>query len=65
MEKYFKHRYENFNYKIGSLTEYYKFDSTENALFVLRDLRQMNPKVLCQAEADILSGKPNSIEAAI
>lgn len=54
VENYFKHRYENFNYKIGNLTEYYKFDTTEDALAVLRDLRQMKPKVLCQAEADIL-----------
>ena len=64
VEKYFKHRYENFNYKIGSLTEYYKFHS-EDAKVVLRDLRQMKPKVLCQAEADILSGMPSPIEAAI
>ena len=55
VEKYFKHRYEKFNYKIGSLTEYYKFDSTEDALFVLQDLRQMKPKILCQAEANILT----------
>ena len=60
VEKYFKHRYEDFNYKIGSLTEYYKFDSTEDALFVLQDLRQMKPKILCQAEADILFSRKTS-----
>lgn len=59
VEKYFKHRYKNFNYKIGNLTEYYKFDRTENALAVLQDLCQMKPKVLCQAEADILSEQPS------
>jgi len=38
------------NYPIGCLTEYYKFNDAEDALAVLRDLRQMKPKVLCQAE---------------
>jgi hypothetical protein len=61
VEPYFKHRYQNFNYKIGSLTEYYKFSRTD-ALAVLQDLQKMKPKVLTQAETDILSGKPGSIE---
>jgi len=61
VEPYFKHRYQNFNYKIGSLTEYYKF-SAEDTKIVLRDLQKMKPKVLTQAETDILSGKPGSIE---
>ncbi len=55
VEKYFKHRYKQFNHKIGNLTEYYKFDSTEDAKAVLQDLRQMKPKVLSQAEADIIA----------
>ena len=55
VEKYFKHRYKEFNYKIGNLTEYYKFDSVQNAKAVLRDLRQMKLKILCQAEADVIS----------
>jgi type IV secretory pathway VirB4 component len=53
VEKYFKHRYHDFNHKIGSLTEYYKFN-TENAKNVLNDLHQMKPKVLSQNERDIL-----------
>jgi hypothetical protein len=52
VELYFKHRYKDFNYKIGNLTEYFKFDDVNP---VLLDLRQMKPKVLTQAEVDILS----------
>jgi hypothetical protein len=33
-----------------------------DALAVLQDLQKMKPKVLTQAETDILSGKPSSIE---
>ena len=55
VEKYFKHRYKQFNYKIGNLTEYYKFDSIQDAKAVLQDLRQMKLKALCQAEADVIS----------
>ena len=54
VELYFKHRYKEFNYKIGKLTEYFKFDDVEP---VLRDLRQMKPKVLEQVELDIWKGK--------
>ncbi|WP_414588905.1 GIY-YIG nuclease family protein [Scytonema sp. PCC 10023] len=53
VELYFKHRYQDFNHKIGSLTEYYKFN-TENAKNVLNDLHQMKPKVLSQNERDLL-----------
>lgn len=53
VELYFKHRYHDFNHKIGNLTEYYKFN-TENAKNVLNDLHQMKPKVLSQNERDIL-----------
>ena len=53
VEKYFKHRYQDFNYPIGTLTEYYKFNSAEDAVAVLRDLRRMKPKELSQAEKDI------------
>jgi len=62
VEHYFKHRYENFNYKIGNLTEYYKFAGTD-ALLVLKDLQQMQPKVLCQAEINILSDKSRPISS--
>jgi hypothetical protein len=40
VELYFKHRYKEFNHRIGKLTEYFKFDEVE---LVLHDLRQMNP----------------------
>lgn len=60
VEKYFKYRYKEFNYRIGTLTEYYNFNQ-EDAKIVLRDLHQMKPKVLCQIETDILNGQPSSI----
>lgn len=50
VEKYFKHRYKEFNYRIGTLTEYYNFNSAEDAVVVLQDLCQMQPKTLCQVE---------------
>lgn len=59
VEYYFKHRYRNFNYKIGKLTEYYKFDHIKT---VLQDLNQMKPKVLTEVEMDILANKYSSIE---
>lgn len=40
VELYFKHRYREFNYRIGSLTEYYKFSDVAP---VLADLNQMQP----------------------
>lgn len=57
VELYFKHRYQDFNHRIGSLTEYYKFDDSDNVLAVLRDLRQMQPKVLSQVEVNILKDR--------
>lgn len=54
VELYFKHRYKEFNYRIGKLTEYFNFDNVEAVLW---DLRQMKPKVLEQAELGILEGK--------
>jgi hypothetical protein len=53
IELYFKHRYQGFNYPIGSLTEYYKFNN-EDVKNVLHYLHQMQPKILSQDEIDIL-----------
>jgi hypothetical protein len=64
VELYFKHRYRDFNYPIGSLTEYYKFN-TENAKIVLRDLQEMKTKVLSSVEIDILEDKPDPILVAV
>ncbi|HEY9890830.1 MAG TPA: GIY-YIG nuclease family protein [Candidatus Sericytochromatia bacterium] len=52
VELYFKHRYKDFNYRIGSLTEYFKLADVEA---VWDDLRQMPPKVLAPVELDVLS----------
>jgi hypothetical protein len=52
VELYFKHRYKDFNYRIGSLTEYFKLADVES---VWDDLRQMQPKVLEPVELDVLS----------
>ena len=47
VELYFKHRYQEYNYHIGKLTEYYSFNDVES---VLADLRSMQPKVLEESE---------------
>ncbi|PMB50246.1 hypothetical protein CEN39_19125 [Fischerella thermalis CCMEE 5201] len=60
VEKYFKHRYRKFNHPIGSLTEYYKFNS-DDIKTVLSDLQQMKPKVLSPVEIDILEDKPSFV----
>jgi hypothetical protein len=54
VERYFKYRYQEFNYPIGKLTEYFRFDDINS---VLKDLNQMAPKILTQAEIDILQDK--------
>jgi len=54
VELYFKHRYKDFNYRIGSLTEYFKLADVE---VVWDDLRQMQPKVLEPVELDVLEDK--------
>ncbi|WP_449420568.1 GIY-YIG nuclease family protein [Phormidium nigroviride] len=52
VELYFKHRYKAFNYRIGTLTEYFQF---ANVKAVLNDLYGMEAKVLSEVERDILS----------
>ncbi|MDJ0681020.1 MAG: competence protein CoiA family protein [Xenococcaceae cyanobacterium MO_167.B52] len=51
VELYFKHRYNSFNYRIGKLTEYYRFENVE---LVLEDLCSMQQKVLKSQEINIL-----------
>ncbi len=65
VEKYFKYRYARFNYPIGSLTEYYKFDDKSDAASVMRDLRRMKLKGLSQKEQEIIDGFPSLVEQAI
>ncbi|MBE9229939.1 GIY-YIG nuclease family protein [Phormidium sp. LEGE 05292] len=55
VELYFKHRYKSFNYRIGSLTEYYLFSDISIADAVLDDLNQMQPKVFNPEEKNILA----------
>ena len=50
VELYFKHRYQRFNYRIGKLTEYYRF---EDVTPVLADLVSMEPKLLKDEELEI------------
>jgi hypothetical protein len=54
VELYFKHRYHNFNSRIGSLTEYFKFNPSD-ANAVLSELHGMKAKVLSPVEIEILS----------
>jgi len=65
IEKYFKYRYSDFNYPIGSLTEYFKFVNPDGAQAVQHDLHSMKPKILSQVEQDILDSKPSPIEQAL
>ncbi|MCC5610940.1 GIY-YIG nuclease family protein [Nostoc sp. CHAB 5834] len=64
VELYLKHRYQGFNYPIGSLTEYYKFN-TEDVKIVLHDLQQMQPKILSLDEIDILEENTSLIQVAV
>ncbi len=52
VELYFKHRYKAFNYRIGTLTEYFVFPDVKA---VLGDLHSMELKVLCETELNVLS----------
>ncbi|MGE5658142.1 MAG: GIY-YIG nuclease family protein, partial [Actinomycetota bacterium] len=52
VELYFKHRYQPFNYRIGTLTEYFQFPDVKA---ILRDLYEMEAKALSQVEREILS----------
>ena len=63
VERYFKYRYSDFNYPIGSLTEYFKFAGETQA--VERDLHQMQTKVLSPVEQDIVNGKRDEFLAAL
>lgn len=51
VEKYFKHKYQQWNYPIDTLTEYFLFD-TNIGVTVLNDLRQMQTKELTAVELD-------------
>ncbi|EAW35158.1 GIY-YIG nuclease family protein [Lyngbya sp. PCC 8106] len=52
VELYFKHRYREFNYRLGKLTEYFRFPDVK---VVLNDLHQMESKVLSEAELELIS----------
>lgn len=65
VEKYFKYKYSNFNYPIGSLTEYFQFVDLDNAQAVKHDLDSMQVKVLSPLEQKIFEGKPSPIEQAL
>jgi hypothetical protein len=51
LSPYLKHRYQKFNYRIGTLTEYFKFNDVE---LVLDDLQQMKPKALTSVELELI-----------
>ncbi|MCT7971114.1 GIY-YIG nuclease family protein [Laspinema olomoucense] len=54
VELYFKHRYQRFNFLIGSLTEYFLFPNVDK---VLQDLNKMEIKVLSEIENSLLLDK--------
>ena len=58
VELYFKHRYKEFNHRIGKLTEYYRFKDIDA---VLEDLCSMQLKVLSKTEFEILHDRIKAI----
>lgn len=64
VELYFKHRYKGFNYPIGSLTEYYKFNQADDADAALNDLHLMQPKVLSLVEVQVLANRESLLQRA-
>jgi len=52
VELYFKHRYKAFNYRIGTLTEYFAFPFVKA---VLQDLYEMESKVLSEVELEAIT----------
>ncbi len=65
VERYFKYRYCDFNYPIGTLTEYFNFTNPDETKAVERDLSQMQAKVLSPVEQGIVDGKPDEFLAAL
>jgi hypothetical protein len=65
VKRYFKYRYCDFNYPIGSLTEYFMFASLGETQAVERDLHQMPAKVLSPVEQEIIGGKTDEFLAAM
>jgi len=63
VERYFKYRYSEFNYPIGSLSEYFSFANETQA--VESDLHQMPAKVLSPVEQDIVDGKQDDFLATL
>ncbi|MCC5661147.1 GIY-YIG nuclease family protein [Nostoc sp. XA010] len=64
VELYFKRRYHNYNYRIGNLTEYFKFGATD-ANAALHELQQAKDKILSQVEIDILKDNISLSQVAI
>jgi hypothetical protein len=62
VERYFKHRYQAAQHRIGTRTEYFQFADVRP---VLRDLRRMPPKALSAVEHEILTGVPSALERRI
>lgn len=62
VEMYFKYRYAKYQHRMGTLTEYFKFDDVKP---VRRDLSRMKAKVLTELEQQILTGTlPEPLEIA-
>ena len=60
VELYFKHRYNRFNYRIGKLTEYYKFKDIDS---VLTDLNSMQSKTLEDRELSIWQEQTKTVRS--
>lgn len=65
VERYFKYCYSDFNYPVGTLTEYFKFVSPNETQAVESNLHQMPAKVLSPIEQEIIGGKQDDFLAAL
>ena len=64
LEPYFIYKYDRYRHKIGTLTEYFKFEP-ELSVSVLRGLRRIGKKKLVAIERNILDGTKSQLERYI
>jgi hypothetical protein len=64
LERYFIYKYERYLYRIGTHSEYFKFDE-KLSKSVLRELRRIEVKDLSSVECDLLNELPSQVECEI
>jgi hypothetical protein len=64
LERYFLYKYNGCQYRIGNLTEYFKFEE-KFAESILQELREIAPKEILPVESELIDGIPSKIERHI